>query len=83
MMVKVLLYGYATGTFSSRKTARKLDEDIAYRVLSAGNRPRHRTICEYRRRHLSDFQNLFLQVVQIAREIGLVKLGTLSLGTAP
>ena len=56
MMVKVLLYGYATGVFSSRKLAKKLYEDVAFRVLSA----------------------LFVQVVKLARECGLVKLGTIA-----
>ena len=43
MMVKVLLYAYATGVFSSRRVARKLEEDVAFRVLAAGNFPQHRT----------------------------------------
>ena len=46
-MVKILLYAYATGTFSSRMMARKLEEDVAFRVLAAGNFPRHRTLCEF------------------------------------
>ena len=49
MMVKVLIYAYATGVFSSRAIARKLEEDVAFRVLAAGNFPQHRTICEFRR----------------------------------
>ena len=52
MMVKVLLYAYATGVFSSRGIARALEEDVAFRVLAAGNFPQHRTLCEFRRRHL-------------------------------
>ena len=48
MMVTVLLYAYATGTFSSRRIARKLEEDVAYRVLAAGNFPAHRTIADFR-----------------------------------
>ncbi len=48
MMVKVLIYAYATGTFSSRKTAKRLEEDIALRMLAAGNFPKHRTLCEFR-----------------------------------
>jgi transposase len=79
MMVKVLLYAYATGTFSSRRIARRLEEDVAYRVLAAGNFPSHRTICEFRQFHLSDFSELFVQVVRIAREAGVVKLGTLAI----
>ncbi len=60
MMVKVMIYGYATGVFSSRGLARKLEEDVAFRVLAAGNFPSHRTICEFRRRHLADFKALFV-----------------------
>lgn len=78
MMVKVLIYGYAMGVFSSRKIARKLEEDVAFRVLGAGNFPAHRTICEFRKRHLEDFKGLFVQVVQIAREAGVVRLGTVA-----
>jgi transposase len=77
MMVKVLLYAYATGTFSSRGIARKLEEDVAYRVLAAGNFPAHRTICEFRQQHLEALGELFVQVVRIAREAGVVRLGTL------
>lgn len=78
MMLKVLVYAYVSGVFSSRKIARKLEEDVAFRVLAAGNFPSHRTICEFRRRHLQDFKALFMGVVQIARAAGLVSLGTLA-----
>src|SRR5580658_3086418 len=75
MMVKVLIYGYASGVFSSRKLARKLTEDVAFRVLSANNFPAHRTIREFRQLHLREFSELFVQVVKLAREAGLVSLG--------
>ena len=78
MMVTVLLYAYATGTFSSRRIAKKLEEDVAYRVLAAGNFPAHRTIAEFRQQHLEVFEALFVQVVQVAREAGVVRLGTLA-----
>jgi len=78
MMVKILLYAYATGVFSSRKTARKLHEDVAFRVLAAGNYPKHRTICDFRALHLNELAALFVQVVQLAKECGLVKLGTIA-----
>lgn len=78
MMLKVLVYAYVSGVFSSRKIARKLEEDVAFRVLAAGNFPHHRTICEFRRRHLADFQALFVELVQIARAAGLVSLGRLA-----
>jgi transposase len=82
MMVKVLLYGYATGTFSSRKLAKKVEEDVAYRVLAAGNFPAHRTIAEFRQRHLKEFQALFVQLVRIAREAGVIRLGTVAVDGA-
>ena len=79
MMVKVLLYGYATGVFSSRRIARKLEEDVGFRVLAAGNSPQHRTLCEFRGRHLADSQALFVEVVRLALELGLARLGKLSI----
>jgi transposase len=78
MMVKVLVYAYATGTFSSRKIARKLHEDVAFRVLAGDNFPAHRTIREFRALHLDEFTELFTQVVRLAREMGLLKLGTIA-----
>jgi transposase len=78
MMVKVLVYGYATGVFSSRKIARKLHEDVAFRALAAGNFPAHRTIRDFRAFHLKELSELFVQVVRLAREMGLVKLGTIA-----
>ncbi|HEX8954771.1 MAG TPA: IS1182 family transposase [Burkholderiaceae bacterium] len=78
MMVKILVYGYATGVFSSRKLARKLHEDVAFRVLAAGNYPAHRTLCDFRALHLKELSDLFVQVVKLAKECGLVKLGTIA-----
>lgn len=78
MMVKVLVYAYATGVFSSRKIARKLHEDVAFRVLGAHNFPKHRTLCDFRALHLEEFSALFVQVVKLARECGLAKLGTIA-----
>jgi len=79
MMVKVLVYAYATGVFSSRKIARKLHEDVAFRVLAAENYPAHRTICDFRALHLAELAGLFVQVLKLAREMGLVKLGTVAI----
>ena len=75
MMVKVLVCACATGVFSSRAIARKLEEDVAFRVPGAGNFPQHRTTCAFRRRHLEDVERLF---VEVARAMGLVRFGTLS-----
>ena len=79
MMLKVLIYGYATGVVSSRGLARKLQEDVAFRVLAAGNFPSHRTLCEFRRRHLGDFKRLFVEVVRLAAETGVANFGKLSI----
>lgn len=79
MMVKVLLYAYSTGQFSSRRIARGLLEDVALRSLAAGNYPSHRTICDFRQRHLKDLEGLFVQVVRIARECQLVRLGIIAI----
>lgn len=78
MMLKVLMYAYATGVYSSRKIERRIYEDIAFRYLAAGNFPDFRTISAFRKRHLKDFERLFLQVLQLCRHAGLVKLGTSS-----
>lgn len=79
MMVKILVYGYATGVFSSRKIERRLHEDVAFRLLAAGNFPRHRTIRDFRALHLSELSDLFVQVVKVAQELGLVKLGAVAI----
>ena len=79
MMLKVLIYGYATGVVSSRGMARKLEEDVAFRVLAAGNFPSHRTLCAFRRRHLGDFKRLFVAVVRLVAEVGVAHFGKLSI----
>jgi transposase len=79
MMVKLLVYGYATGVFSSRKIERRLHEDLAFRMLGAGNFPKHRTIRDFRALHLKELSDLFVQVVKLAREMGLVKLGAVAI----
>ena len=75
MMVKVLVYGYATGVFSSRKIARKLHEDVAFRVLAAGNFPAHRTIRDFRAFHLKELSELFVQVRSTGPRDGLGQAG--------
>jgi transposase len=79
LLLKVLLYGYATGVFSARKLSRKCIDDVAFRFLAAQQTPDFRTLIKFRRRHLDRFQALFVQVVELARELGLVKLGHLSI----
>jgi transposase len=75
MMVRVLLYGYCTGTYSSRKIQAKTYEDVAFRFLSADEHPDHSTLAEFRKRHLEALAGLFTQALQLCRKAGLVKLG--------
>lgn len=75
MLTKVLLYAYCVGVYSSRKIERRLMEDVAFRVLAAGNEPDFRTISEFRRRHLDALQGLFTQVLRVAREAGALQVG--------
>ena len=70
MMVKVLVYGYATGVFSSRAMAREAGGGRGVSCVGSGNFPSHRTLCEFRRRHLEEFKGLFVEVVRVAREMG-------------
>jgi len=68
MMVKVLLYGYSTGTYSSRKLAARITDHVPMRFLAAGNEPDFRTISDFRKRHEKALSGLFDQVLQIAAE---------------
>jgi transposase len=78
MMVKLLLYGYATGVYSSRRVAAKLADSVAFRYLAAGNEPDFRTLSEFRRRHAKALSGLFVQVLRLCRQAGLVKLGRIA-----
>jgi transposase len=75
MMVKVLLYAYATGTYSSRRIETKLQDSVAFRFLAAGNQPDFRTISDFRKKHGEALSELFGQVLRLCRKAGLVKLG--------
>jgi transposase len=79
MMTKVLVYGYCVGVFSSRRLEKRLAEDIAFRVLAAGNEPDFRTISEFRRIHLKALEGLFVQVLQLALKLGAMKLGRVAI----
>ena len=79
MMAKVLLYAYCIGVPSSRKIAKRLEEDIAFRVLAANNTPDFRTISDFRKDHLKALTGLFLQVLKLCQKAGLVRLGHVSL----
>ncbi|MEO7271574.1 MAG: IS1182 family transposase [Vicinamibacterales bacterium] len=75
MMTKLLVYAYCVGVFSSRKMQRRLVEDIAFRVLAAGNAPDFRTIADFRKRHLLALQGLFEQVLRVAGVAGAARVG--------
>jgi len=75
MMTKILLYGYCVGVFSSRKIQKRLVEDIAFRVLAAGNQPDFRTISDFRKLHLKALEELFQQMLRLTLETGMMKLG--------
>jgi len=79
MMTRVLVYAYCVGVFSSRRIARHWVEDIAFRVLAAGNQPDFRTISDFRKIHLATLEGLFEQVLQIALQAGAMKLGRVAL----
>ena len=75
MMVRLLLYGYCVGVFSSRKIETKTYEDVAFRYLSADEHPDHDTIADFRKRHLEALAGLFTQALLLCEKAGLVKLG--------
>src|SRR4029077_12238620 len=70
-----LVYGYCVGVFSSRKIQKRLVEDVAFRVLAAGNQPNFRTISDFRKLHLKALEELFEQLLRLALEVGTLKLG--------
>jgi len=79
MMTKVLVYGYCVGVFSSRRLEKRLLEDVAFRVLAAGNEPDFRTISEFRRIHLKALEGLFEQVLRMALQLGTMQLGRVAI----
>jgi transposase len=79
LMTKLLVYGYCVGVFSWRRIQKRLQEDVPFRVLAAGNEPDFRTISDFRKNHLEALQGLFEQVLEMALEAGAMKLGRVSL----
>jgi transposase len=75
MMIKLLFYGYCVGIRSSRRIEQKTFEDVAFRVLSCDAHPDHSRIADFRKRHLPVLRRLFVQVLELCKEFGLVKLG--------
>lgn len=79
VLLSLLIYGYATGVFSSRKIERASHDSIGFRYLAANTQPGHDTIARFRRRFLPELEGLFVQVRLLAREMNLVKLGRIAL----
>jgi transposase len=79
MLTKVLVYGYSVGVCSSRRIQKRLQEDVGFKVLAAGNEPDFRTISDFRKIHLEALQGLFEQVLEMALESGAIKLGRVAL----
>jgi len=79
LLLGVLVYGYATGVFSSRKLERATYDSVAFRFITANEHPDHDTIATFRRRFLKEIEGLFVRVLELAREMGMLKLGTVAL----
>ena len=75
MMLKVWLYAFCLGVNSTRRLERRIQEDLAFRYLAGGLEPDHKTLSEFLRRHRRAINDVFTQVVQMARRAGLGKLG--------
>ena len=79
LMVGVLLYAYCQGMRSSRRMARALERDVGFRVVAANQQPDSRTICRFGADHEEALERLFVQVLRLCGEAGLVKLGVVGL----
>src|SRR5260370_660007 len=79
LLLGLLVYGYATGVFSSRKLERATYDSVAFRFIAANDHPDHDTIATFRRRFLKEIERLFVQVLELAREMGMLTMGTVAL----
>jgi len=79
MMVALLFYGYATGVFSSRKLERATHDSVAFRYIAANQHPDHDTIANFRKRFLKELSALFVEILGVAQQMGVLKLGKVSL----
>ena len=79
MLLSLLFYGYATGRFSSRKLENATYDSVAFRFISANTHPDHDTIANFRQRFLKELSNFFIQILSIAQENGILKIGNISL----
>src|ERR1700745_2350803 len=79
LLLGVLVYGYATGACSSRKRERATYDSVAFRFIAANDHPDHDTIATFRRRFLKEIEGLFVQVLELAREMGMLRMGAVAL----
>jgi transposase len=79
MLLALLFYGYATGVFSSRKLEQASYDSIAFRYIAANTHPDHDTIATFRKRFLEQLKPLFLQILLLAKTLGFLQLGKISL----
>jgi transposase len=79
VLLSLLVYGYATGVFSSRKLERATYDSVAFRFIAANDHPDHDTIATFRQRFLKEIEALFVEVLKLAREMGVLRMGTVAL----
>ena len=79
VLLGILIYGYATGVFSSRELERATYDSVAFRFIAANQHPDHDTIAAFRRRFLKQIEKLFVRVLMLGREMGVLKMGTVAL----
>src|SRR3954464_1356780 len=79
LFLGLLFYGYATGLFSSRKLERATYDSVAFRFITANDHPDHDTIAAFRRRFVGDIERLLVEVLLLAREMGMLSMGTVGL----
>jgi len=79
LLLALVVYGYATGVFSSRKLERATYDSVAFRFVAANQHPDHDTIAAFRKRFLKEIEALFVKILLLAREMGLLKMGTVAL----
>src|SRR5438094_6628288 len=79
VLLGILVYGYATGVFSSRKLERATYDSVAFRFVAANDHPDHDTIATFRRRFLKEIEGQFVEVLKLAREMGVLKMATVAL----
>ena len=79
MLLGLLIYGYATGVFPSRKLERATYDSVAFRFIAANQHPDHDTIATFRKRFLKEIEALFVRVLMLAREMGVLEMGTVAL----